>query len=90
MTDAQGEPEVADYTDVDVVEQLTDLVAKIDSEGLDYFLMEYGGPDMVPDIAVSPADPSIKSLAIAARDALNRFDNHLHSVCQKHGVEYEQ
>lgn len=73
----------------DVREQLGNLVAKIDNEGLDYFLLYYGGIDMVPEIVVlTTPDRTLRDLARDAANALKKFDTALEALCEHHDVEY--
>jgi len=69
--------------------QLEDLVAKIDAEGLDYFLTSYGGAATVPDEPVGAPGRTLRSFAQDAADALERFEHALQTLCGLHDVEYE-
>lgn len=63
-------------------EQLYLMLAKIDNEGLDYFLAEYGST--VPDIGTLRKD------AQTARLALEEFESTTKTLCEQHGVtDYE-
>ena len=43
-----------------------DVAAKVENEGLGYFIMDYTGPDSMPD-------DELKGAFIAAKDALQNF-----------------